>query len=102
MSTSDKNIPPLRTGPRVFISYRRHSDQVFARLLRFELEKEFGEDSVFTDVEDIEPGEVFAQKIESAIKSCNVFLALVSPVWLAVAESLHNPEAVLRSEIAAA
>ena len=102
MTIDNKNSPARRPGPKVFISYRRRFDQGFARLLKLELTKAFGDESVFRDVEDIAPGEVFPQKINDAVKSCDTFLALISPGWLETVASLQNPDDFVRLEIAAA
>jgi hypothetical protein len=102
MTIGDKNSPSRRPGPKVFISYRRRFDQGFARLLKLELTKAFGDESVFRDVEDIAPGEVFPQRIEDAVKSCDTFLALINPDWVETVASLQNPEDFVRLEIAAA
>jgi TIR domain len=101
MTIGNKN-PPARPGPKIFISYRRHFDQGFARLLKLELTKAFGYESVFRDVEDIVPGEVFPQKIDAAVKSCDTFLALISPGWVETHASLQNLDDFVRLEIAAA
>lgn len=90
--------PPLK----VFISYRRRFDQGTARLLRQELTKAFGDEAVFRDVERIEPGEQFPHAIESAIKSSDVFLAVISPGWLGMLPDMQSPSDYVRTEIVAA
>ena len=102
MSTSGQNLAPARAGPRVFISYRRGSDQAYARLLRQELAREFGDEAVFRDVERIEGGEKFLPTIQAALAGCNTFLALISPYWLEATKRLHDPEDFVRMEVAAA
>ncbi|HYY96264.1 MAG TPA: toll/interleukin-1 receptor domain-containing protein, partial [Pyrinomonadaceae bacterium] len=102
MTIGNKNSPARRPGPKVFISYRRRFDQGFARLLKLELTKAFGDESVFRDVEDIAPGELFPQRIDDAVKSCDTFLALINPGWVETVASLQNPDDFVRLEIAAA
>src|ERR1051326_6731487 len=107
MTIGNKNSPARRPGPKVFISYRRRFDQGFARLLKLELTKAFGDESVFRDVEDIAPGEVFPQKIEQAGKYCSqplshAYLALISPGGVETVASLQNSDDFVRLEIAAA
>lgn len=102
MTIGNKNSPAPRPGPKVFISYRRRFDQGFARLLKLELTKAFGDESVFRDVEDIAPGELFPQRIDDAVKSCDTFLALINPGWVETVASLQNPDDFVRLEIAAA
>ncbi|MDT5269315.1 MAG: hypothetical protein QOH49_1501 [Acidobacteriota bacterium] len=102
MSTSDKDSPPHRTTPEVFLGYRRHSNEGYAHLLSRDLIKEFGSDAVFIDVERLGGGDKFLPKIYAALGTCNTFLALISPGWLKEAGRLHDPEDFVRMEIAAA
>jgi len=99
MSASDQNSPPK--GPRVFVGYRR-SDQGYALALQKDLEREFGTDAVFMDVERIGGGDKFLSRIQAALGECNTFLALIGPGWLEAATRLHGPEDFVRMEIAAA
>ena len=48
---------------KVFISYRRDDSIIHARLIRNELAKRFGEGDVFMDIDDIDYGDDFAQKM---------------------------------------
>ena len=50
----------------IFISYRRHDSQSAAGRLADFLERSFGADQIFRDVETIEPGVDFVQAIEKA------------------------------------
>src|SRR5215216_6403850 len=81
MSTSDQNTPPSTAGPKVFVSYRRRFDYHAASRLQEALVqkfgREFGDDVVFMDVEQIGGGEKFLPKIQAALKACNTFLALI-------------------------
>jgi tetratricopeptide (TPR) repeat protein len=43
-----------------------------------------GEDRVFMDVEDISPGQNFAQKIDQTIGTCRAVLVVIGPKWLQV------------------
>ena len=44
----------------------------------------FGAERVFMDVEDIHPGENFAQKIESTLSRCSCVLVVIGPRWRAI------------------
>ena len=69
---------------RVFISYRRsdaggHAGRVFDRL-----RDRFGEQHVFFDLDDIEPGDHFPDRIETAIRSATVVLVVIGPDWFEI------------------
>jgi glycerophosphoryl diester phosphodiesterase len=89
---------------RVFISYRRQETAWPARQLYDVLVAELGADRVFKDVDDIEPGDDFVERIESAVGSCEVLLALIGPQWLTVTDAkgarrLDDPEDFVRLEV---
>ncbi len=92
---------------RVFISYRRQEAAWPARQLYDLLSDEFGADQVFKDVDDIDPGDDFADKIIRAVGSCDVLLALVGEQWLTITDEqgrrrLDDPDDFVRLEIATA
>ena len=99
MSTSAQNSTPRRTGPKVFISYRR-ADSYPALGLKDKLTDAFGDKAVFRDDDDIVPGERFTESIRKAINSCDVFLVLISPNWLSALARLQEPADLVRREIA--
>ena len=72
---------------RVFISYRRQETAWPARQLYDVLVAELGADRVFKDVDNIEPGDDFIERIQSAVGSCEVLLALIGPQWLTVTDA---------------
>jgi glycerophosphoryl diester phosphodiesterase len=89
---------------RVFISYRRQETAWPARQLYDVLVAELGPDRVFKDVDDIEPGDDFVERIQSAVGSCQVLLALIGPQWLTVTDAngvrrLDDPEDFVRLEV---
>jgi glycerophosphoryl diester phosphodiesterase len=89
---------------RVFISYRRQETAWPARQLYDVLVAELGADRVFKDVDDIEPGDDFVERIQSAVGSCQVLLALIGPQWLTItdgegARRIDDPEDFVRLEV---
>lgn len=92
--------------PRIFICYRRRDSAGYARALFERLARHFGDDQIFMDLDQIEPGEDFVQVIEDAVGSCEVLLALIGPGWLASSDeperSLDNPHNYVRLEIVTA
>ena len=91
----------------IFISYRRDDSEGQAGRLFEGLKTRFGEDRVFIDVDDIEPGGDFRRIIDEHVNSCDVLLALIGRNWLHAADKdgrrrLDSPEDLVRLEIAAA
>jgi glycerophosphoryl diester phosphodiesterase len=89
---------------RVFISYRRQDTAWPARQLYDLLVAELGADRVFKDVDNIEPGDDFVERIQSAVGSCEVLLALIGPQWLTVTDAtgarrIDDPEDFVRLEV---
>ena len=92
---------------RIFISYRRQETAWPAGRLYDVLVKHFAAEQVFKDVDNIEPGDDFVERITAAVASCDVLLALIGPQWLTMtdengARRLDNPEDYVRLEIEAA
>src|SRR5208283_4263525 len=88
----------------IFVSYRRGDTEGQARALCTELEKVFGEKSVFIDVDSIAPGRDFRIALRESIESCGAFLALIGPGWLnakdpAGRRRLDDPKDFVREEI---
>jgi TIR domain/NACHT domain len=90
----------------VFISYRRAdpvagyaSEGLFDRLV-----EQFGNGRVFKDVDSIQPGDNFVEKIRAALSSCEVLLAVIGPRWITVTDEqgerrLDDPMDYVRLEI---
>lgn len=93
--------------PVIFISYRRedtagHSGRLFDRL-----REQFGRDHVFLDMVGIEAGVDFVERIDKAIGSCDVLLAVIGREWLNCRDKegrrrLDNPDDFIRAEISSA
>ena len=94
-------------GRAIFISYRRDDTEGEAGRLFDDLVRSFGEDSVFMDVSDINPGVDFRKAIDDNVASCGVLLAVIGPEWSAIKNStgtrrLDDPNDFVRLEIASA
>jgi hypothetical protein len=66
----------------VFISYRRsdaggHAGRLFDRLIQW-----FDRDAIFYDLDSIDSGDVFPERLETAVKGANVVLIVIGPDWL--------------------
>jgi len=92
---------------RIVISYRRVDTGGDARSLAEALERRFGRDNVFLDIEGIEPGEPFDQAIDRAVASSDVLLALIGQHWLTLTDDegrrrIDDPKDVVRLEVGSA
>lgn len=91
----------------IFISYRRDDSAGYAGRLYDRLKAHFGADSVFMDVEEIEPGTDFVEAIEGAVASCQVLIVLIGNEWLNATDAsgrrrLDDPHDFIRLETSAA
>lgn len=92
---------------RIFISYRRDDAAYAAGWLYDRLSDRFGGGQVFKDVDSLQPGDDFVEKITLAVSSCDVLLAVIGPSWVAAADEqgklrLGDPDDFVRVEIEAA
>jgi len=72
--------------------------------LRDSLIERLGPDTVFFDLETIEPGEDYQQALDRALASCDVLLALIGPTWETISDGhgqprLKDKKDLLRNEI---
>jgi TIR domain len=92
---------------RVFICYRREETAYPAGLLFDRLTERFGSDRVFKDTEAIKGGDNWVVRINQAVGSCDVLLAVIGKEWLTIRgenrkRRLNNPMDPVRVEIEAA
>ena len=87
----------------LFISYRREDAAAHAGRLHDRLVGLFGDRSVFMDVQDIHPGADFRQTIQQTIASCDAFICVIGPRWLASLQArVGREEDLVSAEILAA
>jgi hypothetical protein len=89
---------------RIFISYRRQDSGGSAGWLSERLSNHFGQDNIFIDIYTIELGVDFEQKIQEAVTSCDVLLAVIGPAWLTIMDKegqrrLEDPNDFVRLEV---
>jgi hypothetical protein len=65
----------------LFISYRRDDSAAYAGRLCDRLSVVLSAHRVFIDVEEIQPGENFAQAIEQVLAQCSTVLVVIGPRW---------------------
>jgi hypothetical protein len=92
------------TDKRIFISYRRSDSAGHAGRLYDYLKDYFGEERIFFDVDTIDPGVDFEQKIKSELENSGVLLVLIGDHWLEVKDRLgnrrlDNPRDYIRLEV---
>jgi hypothetical protein len=90
----------------IFISYRRDDTQNAAGRLYDQLVKSLPQDSVFMDVDKIEPGLDFKDVLDAKLKETSVILVLIGRQWLSAHNTsgkrrIDNPEDFVRQEIEA-
>ncbi|WP_304896717.1 toll/interleukin-1 receptor domain-containing protein [Methylicorpusculum sp.] len=88
----------------VFISYRRSDSAGYTGRLADRLAKEWGEDLVFRDYDDISPGQNFFMTINDNLNSAHVMLVMMGKEWLTCLDEaghrrIDDPEDFVRLEI---
>jgi hypothetical protein len=92
---------------KIFVSYRRDDSAGHAGRVTDRLEREFGRDLLFMDVDGIPLGVNFVKVLNEEVAKCGALLAVIGPNWLDVRDDdgnrrLDNPNDFVRIEIAAA
>jgi hypothetical protein len=92
---------------QVFVSYRRDEASDATDRLTQSLRDGFGEDGVFLDVDNIDPGADFKQVIGGWVAGCDVLLVVIGPSWHDARDSsgerrLEDPGDYVRLEVEAA
>ena len=93
-----------RRSPRVFLSYRRSDSAAWCGRLYDRLEAELGAGRTFRDIDSLEPGDRFEQRLRERIAASDAFVAVIGPGWLAAADEsgrrrIDDPEDFVRQEI---
>ncbi len=93
-----------RRSPRVFLSYRRSDSAAWCGRLYDRLEAELGAGRTFRDIDSLEPGDRFEQRLRERIGASDAFVAVIGPGWLAAADEsgrrrIDDPEDFVRQEI---
>lgn len=97
----------IRGNVEIFLSYRRQdSADVNGRIYEY-LTKEFGQGSIFRDLDSIPIGVDFREELNRAITRCQIFITIIGPQWLNIADAngkprLQNPDDIVRVEIESA
>ena len=94
-------------GGKLFISYRRDDSAGHAGRVRDRLEREFGADLLFMDVDAVPLGVNFVKVLRDEVTKCDALLAIIGPNWANVLDNnghrrFDDPNDFVRIEIAAA
>jgi hypothetical protein len=88
---------------KVFISYRRGDAAGFSHAIHSRLVEYLARDCVFMDVHGIEPGTDFVNRLDAALRQCDVMLVLIGERWAggdgATRSRLHDPDDWVRLEV---
>ena len=100
-------MPPGSHPTKLFINYRREDTAPYAGRLYDRLVAHFGEDQVFMDIDQIEPGEDFVEVIDRKVGACEIAIISIGPKWLSVTDAagqrrIDDSEDLVRLEILAA
>ena len=98
---------PTDVDPVFFISYRRDQSSWPAQALRDGLGARFGDAEVFMDLESIDAGQDFGDRIERAIARCSAALVIIGAYWLEArhpdgTRRIDDPHDWVRREVEAA
>jgi len=96
----------MAVSSRIFISYRREDASPYAGRLNDALSARFP-GQVFMDVDALEPGIDFVERIEDSVSSVDVLIAVIGRGWVGAVDRdgrrrLDQPDDFVRLEVAAA
>jgi hypothetical protein len=91
----------------LFINYRREDTAPYAGRLYDHLRRAFPNNSVFMDIDAIDPGEDFVHTINQTLTASKVVLAVIGPRWEQITDGsgnrrLDNPDDYVVRELSAA
>lgn len=91
----------------IFISYRRSDAPYATGTINDRLRQEFGEESIFTDVDNIPLGVDFRAHLDQKVSQCSILLAVIGQDWLSAKNDqgelrLQDPADFVRLEIESA
>jgi hypothetical protein len=100
-------VQAAQISAKVFLCYRRDDSAGYAGRVQDRLEREFGRDLLFMDVDAIPLGVNFSKVLREEVAKCGVLLAVIGPNWLDArgeegTRRLDDPNDFVRIEIAAA
>ena len=94
-------------APKFFISYRRDDSAGYSGRVHDRLQREFGNNLLFMDVDSIPLGVNFSKVLVEEVAKCDVLLVVIGPGWLDARDEkghrrLENSDDFVRIEIGTA
>jgi pterin-4a-carbinolamine dehydratase len=74
------------SSPSVFINYRRSDSSQAVLALYFQLRLRFGSSRIYMDVNGVNPGEEWPERIRRALDKATIVLAVIGPQWLTTSD----------------
>lgn len=84
---------------RIFITYRREDTSSQAGRVYDWLGDHYGRETVFKDIDSIDPGRPWRQAIDTAVSSADVVIALIGPQWLDELRARSGSDDYVRYEL---
>ena len=75
---------------KIAISYRRSDSQDITGRIFDRLAQHYGKETVFRDIDSMQPGIDFRDQISKALATSDVLLAIVGPKWLGLGEGTRH------------
>lgn len=66
----------------IFVSYRRADSQDVTARLVDQLVTYLGDEAIFRDIYDIDPGRDFTEVLRDSLAECRIFIPVIGPRWL--------------------
>ena len=87
----------------IFISYRRADTQDMVARLQEHLQKLYGTEAIFRDVDGIEAGEDYREALQHGLRDCRIFLCVIGRRWFGGngngGRSIDAPGDLVRMEV---
>lgn len=80
-----QTVATVQGRSTIFISYRRSDAGGYTTAIRKTLLQQFGDEAIFRDVDNIEPGAEFPQTLRDELNRAAVVLAVIGKGWLLAA-----------------
>jgi outer membrane protein assembly factor BamB len=84
------NLPSRRESGKIFISYRREDSETMAGRIFDWLSDRMPRETVFIDIDTVDYGANFVQRIAETIPQCRAMLVVIGPHWLTDAGDLSH------------
>src|SRR5262249_20044487 len=86
---------------RFFFSYRRSDAEADAGRIADRFRSEFGRDQVFFDTAAIDGGDLWRQRIDSALAKADVMLVVIGRSWIGVLDDDGKPRLSAANDVVA-